>query len=313
MVLVASLQLLVTVGVLGFVVAWWGLEPITTALGSLPWWALAGGLVLGAAGVLVQALRWRLVARYHGIRLPVGPADVRCWQASFLNSLLPGGLAGDVLRAADDSSDAEVSAGRRALASGFAAVAAERLCGTTVVLVAASAALAPHRPLLAALCLAGGVVTATVAWRWLRRLPARDLLGVGMLSVVGWVAFAGIFALALVAVAPSTDPRLAPGLAAVSIAGMSVPVGVGGWGTREAATAWIFSVVGLDPAAGVGVSVGYGVLALVSTLPGAVVLAARLAPRVREVGRPRDGRRARAGPGASTPARRPAASLRSRA
>ncbi len=290
----ATLQVLVTVVVLGLIVSQWGLRPFTTAARSLPWWAIALGILLGAVGVLAQALRWRLVARHHHIRMPVGPALARCWQAAFLNSLLPGGLAGDVLRAADDSSDAEVSAGRRALASGFAAVTAERLAGTTVVFAAAAVALVPLASLAALACLVVAVVTAVVAWRWLRVLPRVDLGAVVLLSVAGWAAFVGMFVLAVAVVAPEVDPTLAPGVAAVSIAGMSVPIAVGGWGTREAAAGWIFTVVGLDAGTGVTVSIGYGIMALLSTLPGAVVLAVRLAPRVRAAGDARGRRRARA-------------------
>ncbi|GAA4884309.1 lysylphosphatidylglycerol synthase domain-containing protein [Serinicoccus chungangensis] len=288
---VGALQVCLTLGLLGLVVARWGLSPFATAAGALPWWAVVAGLGLGAAGVVFQALRWRLVARHHHISLPVGPAVARCWQAAFLNSVLPGGVAGDALRAADDSSDAQAADGRRALASGFAAVAAERLVGTTVVLVAAAVVLVGPVPPAGVACLAGAVVTAAVAWRWLRVLPAGDLAAVVVLSVAGWAAFVGMFVLAVVVVAPDVDVSLAPGLATVSVAAMSVPATVGGWGTREAAAGWIFTVRGLDMGTGVTVSIGYGILALLSTLPGAVVLALRTVPRLREVGRARTRRR----------------------
>lgn len=288
-------QVVLTLGLLGLVVTQWGLTPFVTAARALPWWALASGIALGAVGVVAQALRWRLVARHHHIALPVGSAVARCWQAAFLNSVLPGGLAGDALRAADDSSDAEVTEGRHALASGFAAVAAERLCGTTVVFAAAGVTLVPQVPLAAAACLGVAVVTSVVAWRWLRALPAADLLLVVLLSIAGWAAFVAMFVLAVAVVAPDVDLALSPGLASVSIAGMSVPITVGGWGIREATAGWIFMVATLDAGTGVTVSIGYGIMALLSTLPGAVVLAVRVAPRLREVTRARARRRARAG------------------
>lgn len=293
LVVVATLQVCLTLGLLGLVVARWGLSPFASAAGALPWWAVAVGLGLGAAGVVLQALRWRLVARHHHIFLPVGPAIARCWQAAFLNSILPGGIAGDALRAADDSSDAQAPDGRRALASGFAAVAAERLAGTTVVLIATAVVLLAPAPLAGVACLAGAVVTATIAWRWLRVLPVRDLVTVVLLSVAGWAAFVTMFVLAVVVVAPEVDVSLAPGLATVSVGAMSLPVTVGGWGTREAAAGWIFMLRGLDAGTGVTVSIGYGILALLSTLPGAAVLAVRTAPRLREVGRARTSRRSR--------------------
>jgi bacteriorhodopsin len=54
----------------------------------------------------------------------------------------------------------------------------------------------------------------------------------------------------------------------------AVPVNIAGWGPREGAAAWAFGAVGLGAAHGVTVAVVYGVLALVATLPGAVILMA---------------------------------------
>jgi hypothetical protein len=49
---------------------------------------------------------------------------------------------------------------------------------------------------------------------------------------------------------------------------------VGGWGPREGATAWAFGAAGLGASLGVATAVVYGVMALVASLPGAVVLVA---------------------------------------
>lgn len=293
LIVVSLAQVAVTVLLLGFMVWRWGPAPMVHAMSALPWWMFPAGLALGGVGVVAQALRWRTVARHHAIRIGVGPAVARCWQAAFLNSVLPGGLAGDLVRGADDSSDATVSAGRRALASAFAAIAAERLVGTAVVFAAATVALVPLSLPGAAVTLTVAIVAAAVAWRWLRPLSLGELALVVALSIVGWAAFAGLFVLAILTLAPAVPPGQAPALASIAIAGMSVPIGVGGWGTREAAAAWAFGLVGLAPGLGVAVSVGYGILALWSTVPGAVIVAARLAPRVRELRRARSRRRLR--------------------
>ena len=55
----------------------------------------------------------------------------------------------------------------------------------------------------------------------------------------------------------------------------AVPLNVAGWGPREGAAAWAFAAAGLGAAAGASVAVAYGVLALLATLPGAVLLAVR--------------------------------------
>lgn len=274
-------QVLITGVILWIIAALWGPENFTAALHGLPWWSFAAAGVLGSAGVVTQALRWRIVARHHAIEVRLGAAVARCWQAAFLNSVLPGGLAGDALRAADDSTDATVSTRRRALASGFASMAAERLVGTAVVFSAAGVVLLPGAPLVGAGCVVAAVVVAVIASRWLRRLPAAEILQVVALSVVGWICFAGLFIVSVAVLAPETPAAAMAGSAAVALAGMSLPVGVGGWGVREAAAAWSFTLSELSAADGVRVSVGYGLLALASTAPGAGILALRVVPRLR--------------------------------
>ena len=55
---------------------------------------------------------------------------------------------------------------------------------------------------------------------------------------------------------------------------MSVPTNIAGWGPREGVAAWAFAAAGLGAAQGVATAVVYGVMVLVATLPGAVVLVA---------------------------------------
>jgi hypothetical protein len=66
--------------------------------------------------------------------------------------------------------------------------------------------------------------------------------------------------------------RLLP-LALVVLLASAVPANIR-WGPREGAAAWAFGAVGLSAAEGVTVAVVYGVLTLVATLPGAVILVA---------------------------------------
>jgi hypothetical protein len=61
-------------------------------------------------------------------------------------------------------------------------------------------------------------------------------------------------------------------LALLVMLAMSVPTNVAGWGPREGAAAWVFALAGLGAAQGLATTVVYGAMALVATLPGAVVL-----------------------------------------
>ncbi|MGL5824978.1 MAG: lysylphosphatidylglycerol synthase domain-containing protein, partial [Nocardioides sp.] len=93
-----------------------------------------------------------------------------------------------------------------------------------------------------------------------------------------WVAL-GMLVLLSVATSYAVDldaswrARLTIGL--LILAGMAIPVNLGGWGPREAAGAVAATLVGLPPESGIAVAAGYGLLSTISVLPGFVVLATR--------------------------------------
>ena len=56
---------------------------------------------------------------------------------------------------------------------------------------------------------------------------------------------------------------------------MAIPLSIAGWGVREGAAALVWQAAGLDPAHGVAISISYGVVILLSSLPGALMLIRR--------------------------------------
>jgi hypothetical protein len=70
--------------------------------------------------------------------------------------------------------------------------------------------------------------------------------------------------------------RLLP-LALLAMLAMVLP-SVAGWGPREGATAWVFAAAGLGAGRGAATAVAYGVMVLVASLPGALVLVAAWLP-----------------------------------
>jgi hypothetical protein len=91
-------------------------------------------------------------------------------------------------------------------------------------------------------------------------------------------------------------------LALLVLLAMALPTNVAGWGPREGAAAGVFAMAGLGAAQGVATAVVYGVMVLVATLPGAVLLmGAWVRPASRGTGR---GAR---GPGRADIRRRPPA------
>ncbi|MDO5627644.1 MAG: lysylphosphatidylglycerol synthase domain-containing protein [Mobilicoccus sp.] len=264
-------QVVLVLVMLGLLVRLFGTSAVTEAGAVLAWWTVPAAIVLGLLGGVVQGLRWQAVAAGLGDEMPRRHAVARCFEAAFLNAVLPGGLAGDAVRAVQ----------RRRAGTGWGAgvgsVVGERLVGTAVVTLAATVAAAVVGHLEIAVGL--GVITlvvAGVAAPSLRRLPASTIGWCVAWSVLGWLAYLGLFLLAATQLAragvtPAVG-HLAPWLGSLTLAGMSVPVNVAGWGPREGAASLAYDLVGLGGAAGFTTSIGYGLLALVSVTPGLVVL-----------------------------------------
>jgi hypothetical protein len=215
------------------------------------------------------------------------------YRSLFLNSVLIGGVIGDVHRA--------VTHGRRTgnVARGMRAVAWERLWGQVIQAVVAAIALltlrSPVRPAApyvlavaagmvgcAALLLRGGARrggsrlarTATAAADDLRRQVLAPNVCVHVV-VASVLVVAGHTATFLIAarVAGCTAPlgELIALLMVVQVAG-AIPLTIGGWGPREGVAAWAFAAAGLGAATGVTVATLYAVLMLAAVAPGAGLL-----------------------------------------
>lgn len=263
-----------------------GAEPFLAGLRAVDWASAAAALAIGLVTSVCSAWRWSLVARALGLALPVREALAECYRALFLNSVLPAGVLGDVDRA--------VRHGRRtgAPARCARAVVTERVAGLAVLVAVAAVVLAgrlapppsaigPVGLILTALAilttLAVGAVLGVGVGPALRRYRRVARVGVGV-AALSAVALAGYLATFLIAAraagATATVGELLPVLLLALLA-MALPVNVGGWGPREAATAAGFGLVGLGAAQGLSAAVVYGVLSFVACLPGLGVLLLR--------------------------------------
>lgn len=274
--------------------------------------SLLVALGIGLLTTVFSAWRWCLVARGLGIRLPLGRAVADYYRALFLNAALPGGVVGDVHRAVRHGQD-EGSMGRA-----VRAVVLERTAGQLVLAVIGVAVLVTvDNPVLAqtrefgvVLALAAlGLLAVVAVLRARRRTPgtsrrrravrtavaeirqtllsranAPGVLVSSVLVLVGHVAMFVVAARVAGSAAPATE--LVP-LALLALIAMGLPLNVGGWGPREGVTAWAFGAAGLGASMGLTVAVIYGVLSLVASLPGLVVLVARWAAGLRRSPRAR--------------------------
>jgi len=250
-------------------------------------------VTLTALTTVCSAWRWRVVARALGVDIGLPRAAWAYYRSLFLNSVLPGGILGDVHRA--------VTHGRRAgdVARGVRAVAWERLCGqviqavvTAVVLLTLPSPVRPALPYVLAVVTGAAGCAALIVWGAARRGRPRlaraakavvanlrhGLLAPGVwpqVTLASVLVVAGHTATFVIAarVAGCTAPlgELVALLMVIQTA-VVIPVSIGGWGLREGAAAWAFAAAGLGAANGVTVATLYAVVMLVAVAPGAGLL-----------------------------------------
>ncbi|WP_345379646.1 lysylphosphatidylglycerol synthase transmembrane domain-containing protein [Pseudonocardia yuanmonensis] len=287
------------------VVVWrLGAGPVVDGLRALDLPAVLAALGIGAATTVCGAARWVLVARRLGMELRLGPAVAHCYRALFLNSVLPAGILGDVGRAVEHGrAVGDVGRGARAVMLEKVAGQIALVVVGTVVLVAEPAVLGtlslPAQvwgPALGVLA-AGALLAArvrrvrtglgTLLADARRGLLARDAWpGVALLSLAALAGYLGLFLVAARTVgATAPTAQLLP-LLVLALFVMGLPVNVGGFGPREAVAAVAFGAVGLGAAQGLSAAVAYGVLTVLSTLPGGLVLLAGILARTRRTIRP---------------------------
>jgi len=286
-----------------------GAAPFENGLRAVTWPAVLAAITLTALTTVCSAWRWRVVARALGVGIGLPGAVSAYYRSLFLNSVLPGGVLGDVHRA--------VTHGRRAgdVVRGLRAVGWERLWGqviqavvTVVVLLALPSPARPALPYVLAGVAGAAGCAALIVRRAARRgrprlaraaravtadlrrgLLARDVWP--QLTLASVLVVAGHTATFVIAarVAGCTAPlgELVALLMVVQTA-VVIPLSVGGWGLREGAAAWAFAAAGLGAATGITVATLYAVLMLAAVAPGAGLLLGDAVRRRRGPGRPRE-------------------------
>ncbi len=289
---------------------WW-LEPgrIAGELADIQVGWLLLALLAATVPTLLSAWRWRFTAARLGLKLPWPTAVSDYYLAGFVNQVLPGGVVGDAWRAQRHAQ----SSGSRGKA--WRAVILERASGQVVVVLLAVLALLLHPPWRDAIAanlgpLAGSgrhglalslpLLLAVVAYATRRRWQpwlavfGRDIR-CALLARHAWpfqlltssvIVLSYLLVFALAARGIGLDMAV-PGLMLLALPvllAMLIPLSVAGWGFREGAAAGIWLLSGLPPEQGVAASIAYGVIVLVASSPGALVLLLRPSSRIRTQG-----------------------------
>jgi uncharacterized membrane protein YbhN (UPF0104 family) len=286
-----ALQLLVSAGLFVACLLAVDARAVVSELSDIePRWVLAA-FALHLVQLALLACRWTVVARALGLPLDFWRALGEYALSVFVNQVVPGGLAGDGMRALRHARRSESTSVLRAVE----ALAVDRASGQVAYwfCVALTAPLAVTQQIVEPGVL-GGVVLGTAAlvagsWYALERFaPETGLFGRARRSLrrVAWVllhprqvaahlplsfAFVAVtllqFHVAALAIGAPLEFSQLVWIGPLILSASSIPSFGGGWGVREGASAVLFGAAGLSGSLGVAVSVVYGVFGLVvSTL-----------------------------------------------
>lgn len=289
---------LVGLGLLIAVVVQVGSGPFLRGLSSVDLRVIAAALALSAAATVAAAWRWSVIAERLGVGLRLPDAIGRYYRSQLLNTVLPGGVLGDVERAVTQGRDSG------SVPQAARAVVIERTVGQVVQVALAVVILAwfgseYEGVLLSALGIGltvlvlAALATAAASAR-VRRALRRELdelsAGVGSPGAFVRVVTASIvvvgchvatLGVAVAAVGASVPPLRLAALALVVLLAGSIPLNIGGWGPREGVAGWTFAVAGLGASTGVAASALFGVLAMIGVVPGLVLAVTATVRRTR--------------------------------
>jgi len=290
-----ALRVVVSAGVLALLLQVIDGGDVLSRLGRMDLrWAGAAVLV-SLLQILLLAWRWQYTARRLGTALDYRDAFGEYYLGVFLNQVLPGGVMGDVTRAWRQRGP---SAGTGAAITAVVLERASAQAIMTFAAVVSALALLLQRPSGALTVVIGGSIAlsltgllAVVAVRGMRALSTRGALAgriwrdaraallqpqalvfhlaTGTLAVASYV---GVFLAGALAVGVDTSLFVLLPLVPPLLMTMLIPVSVAGWGIREGAAAALWGAAGLQASDGILLSMAYGVLVLISSLPGGIVL-----------------------------------------
>ena len=301
------MKALVTIAFLALVVAAVDEELLLARIAQLdPAW-VAVALVATLPQYLLSAMRWRLTAARLGVSVPFKTAVAEYYLATLTNQLLPGGVIGDAARAYRHGRRLRQDDAVMGYGPAIRAVVFERAAGQFVLFLVMVAGLVfwpesdeganPLFRIVALILLVAAI--AVFAMALLLRGPlARTRFGTGTRRFVAEARYAvlareviwkqAFYSFAILAtylfcfycaarslgIALSFNETVSF-IPAILFA-MTLPLTIGGWGIREAMAASIWGLADLTPADGVAASVTYGIIVLLSALPGIFFVLPRL-------------------------------------
>ena len=297
----AWFRLLGSLGLLAAVAWTVDLRGAAEAMGEVTTPACVALVALVQAQIWLSALRWAAIARRLGVPLALGRAGSEYTVSVALNQVLPGGVAGDAVRAWRHGRNLDPTA-QAAWGPVVRAVMLERAAGQVAFVAIALAGVLlwpwllpgsrPPATVTAVLSAAGVIVAVAVivvvagragpaSWRRTIRALAPDarhaFLANGAwrwqapLNLLIAGSFVAAFAVAAAAVGSALPPVAWLTVIPLTLLTMLIPISIGGWGVREGAAMALWPMVGAAPEAGAAAGAVYGLAVLAGSSPGFLI------------------------------------------
>ena len=302
--LLTLLKIVISVGLVAWAFAKIDLKQVGAQLATANPWPVVAALLLFEVAIIINGVKWQVLLRAQGIRIPFGALLQFLFTGFFFNNFLPANVGGDVIRGyglaryTDRGADAAVSVivdrivGLTAyMSTAFvAAVIVVNLSGSEelqklewVAFVALLALLAGFATLLSRRVRA--LLSRLFALRWLSpiaplwnrissafdayRFQYRALalaFGLGLLGIVCTALVNWFLSQSMGGLMPlPTIFLLNPLIALV----LMLPISIGGIGVSQAAYPFFYGLAGVPPSHALAVSLLMQAVVILGSLPGA--------------------------------------------
>jgi hypothetical protein len=301
--LTTLLKIVVSLGLIAIVLYRVDLAKVAAQLASANLWFILAALALYELAIVVNGIKWQILLRAQGVKVPFGPVLQFLFTGFFFNNFLPANVGGDVIRGyglaryTDRTADAAVSVVVDRIVGLIAYMSTAAVAAIVAVNVTGQRALKQMEwvAIVAVLALAGvfaillsrrlrALISRLFCWRWLA--PAAPFWGRVSSAFDAYRfrqdALALAFGVALIGIACTTTVVwcLSQAMGGLMPLGeiflfnplialvLMIPISIGGIGVSQTAYPFFFGLVGVPAVHALAVSLLMQAVAFIGSLPG---------------------------------------------
>jgi len=237
---------------------------------------------------LLSAYRWMYVSKFTNLNINFEHSLKYYYIASFMNNVLPGGIPGDLYRiyCSSDNKKEILKMGKS-----FQSVIFERLSGQIMLffifITSLTVYFLTNQKYVAFLYLIIPTILIFFLMKYLIKYNVKKYFGTKDVTKNFHILFTGpifwnhiilsffvvasyilIYIISAISLGLDIDYLAFLVFSPIILFSMTLPVSIGGWGVREVTALLVSFLIGLSASASISVSIIYGVLNLICSLPG---------------------------------------------